>query len=114
MLYSWQVSLKIIWSEKENDPDPLVIDLPNMGVCDNMEDLYKALFYNTIKDYANAPDPDECPVPKNTYVIKDYPYDMEFLSNFLSLGYYSLESTMSLNNVTITHYIVRAHVINVD
>lgn len=100
----------VVWSEKEDDPDPLIINLPKMGVCEMMGDLYKSLFYDTIKDYSNAPDPNVCPVPKGNYLIKDYPYDLVLLSNFMSPGFYRLESQLSYNNETVAEYVLRAHV----
>lgn len=81
-----------------------------MGSCEVMGDLYKSLFYDTIIEYSNAPDPDACPVPKNTYVIKDYPYDLQHVSNFLSIGFYRVETILSHNNETVAKYSLNSHV----
>lgn len=64
--------------------------LPPLGVCQLMSTYYKNFFYDTLKNYSNAPHPDTCPLPPDNYQMNDYPMDTTSLKNRLQPGYYRI------------------------
>lgn len=86
-----------------------VIGLANLGACNVMANQYKKYFYDTLKNYANAPDPDTCPVTKDIYVIKDYPLDSSKFQKYLRPGFYKTIATLFHKDEEVLQYIVEGH-----
>lgn len=69
-----------------------------------MRDLYKPLLYDIAKDYSNAPDPDICPVVKDTFVINDLPLDTSLLQDLLLPGRYRTDCTIYKNMEVVAKF----------
>ncbi|KAI9580050.1 hypothetical protein GQX74_000838 [Glossina fuscipes] len=87
-----------------------IMTLPKKGICELMQKQYKNYFYESLKEHANAPDPDACPIVKETYVIKDYPLDSSKMQKFLRPGYYRIEGFLYHNDQDVLKYSIYAHV----
>uniref|UniRef100_A0A1A9X1L9 Uncharacterized protein n=1 Tax=Glossina brevipalpis TaxID=37001 RepID=A0A1A9X1L9_9MUSC len=87
-----------------------IMTLPKKGICELMQKQYKNYFYESLKEHANAPDPDACPIVKETYIVKDYPLDSSKIQKFLRPGYYRIEGFLYHNDVDVLKYSVYAHV----
>lgn len=68
------------------------LKFPRVGVCNFMKTIYKKYFYETIKDYSNLPHYDKCPVTKEKYVIKEYPFDASKFKHMAKPGFYRIEA----------------------
>lgn len=87
-----------------------IMTLPKKGICELMQKQYKNYFYESLKEHANAPDPDACPIVKETYIIKDYPLDSSKIQKFLRPGYYRIEGSLYHNDQEVLKYSIYAHV----
>ncbi|XP_016959728.1 uncharacterized protein LOC108031039 [Drosophila biarmipes] len=71
-----------------------------IGVCKFLKTYYKDFFYDRIKDYSNAPDPDTCPLPEGSHFhLVDYPLDVKLLKSLLKPGHYRIEFKAMLDHL---------------
>lgn len=92
-----QVNITVFRADEPDKALALYKQLPPLGVCQLMSTYYKNYFYDTLKNYSNAPDPDTCPLPPENYQMTDYPIDASSLKKRLQPGYYRIVGEL-LNN----------------
>lgn len=101
--------MEIFHSNEKDGEYKKVIGVANLGVCSVMADQYKKYFYETLKNHANAPDPDVCPVTQETYIIKDYPLDYSKFQKYLRPGFYKFISALIHKEEEVLQYTVESH-----
>ncbi|XP_064552571.1 uncharacterized protein CheA87a [Drosophila montana] len=84
----WKVNITLYRKASEDDKYGTFMDLPVIGSCDLMSTYYKDFFYEKLKDYSNAPHPDDCPLAPQKFHLKDYPINSSQLGKFLQAGDY--------------------------
>lgn len=77
-----------------------------------MANQYKKYFYETLKNHANAPEPDKCPVTQETYVVKDYPLDSTKFEKYLRPGFYRIVTSLMHADEEVLQYTVEGHTEN--
>ncbi|XP_030369553.1 uncharacterized protein LOC115620462 [Scaptodrosophila lebanonensis] len=106
----WKVHIVVSYAEKPDDKYEELAKFPSMGVCEVLGSYYKKHFYEKLKEYSNAPDPDTCPVTPETYRIKDYPFDASALTKYLQPGRYRIISKLIKDEQIKLEYIAHAKV----
>lgn len=107
-----QVSFEIFHSAEENGEFKKLFGTYDLDFCAVMKKQYKNYFYDTLKDYANAPHPDECPLSARSYEVKGYPLDSKKLKPFLRPGFYKINGHLSHGDKEVLKYIIEAHTVN--
>ncbi|XP_017039751.1 uncharacterized protein LOC108087082 [Drosophila ficusphila] len=86
----WKIKLKVLRGlERDGIKDELIeFEMP---ICDFMKSVYKEYFYKRIKDYSNAPHPNNCPIPAEDYSMDDFPLDVHLLKKLMLPGHYAIK-----------------------
>ncbi|EDX13082.1 uncharacterized protein LOC6728230 [Drosophila simulans] len=101
----WMVILKVLRSpDGEGDYEKVLTF--EMQLCDFMKSYYKDIFYERIKEYSNAPHPSSCPLPKERYVLEDYPFNVKLLKKLMSPGFYRIKYTLKNEESKILSYVL--------
>lgn len=85
-------------------------ELPLMGTCELMSSYYKNFLYEKLKDYSNAPHPDNCPLSPQDYYLKDYPLDSSKFKKFLTPGYYRVVGKLLKDHEVKLEYLAELQV----
>ncbi|EDV92947.1 uncharacterized protein LOC6564379 [Drosophila grimshawi] len=86
----WKVNITVLRKDSSEKDYSMFKDVPIMGACELMDTYYRRFFYDTLKDYSNAPHPDNCPLAPTELQIKDYPLNASMLKKLLTPGFYLL------------------------
>ncbi|KAM7361379.1 uncharacterized protein ACRADG_011570 [Cochliomyia hominivorax] len=105
----YKINMDVLHASEKDGEYKKVLAFTNLGVCNVMANQYKKYFYESLKNYANAPDPDKCPVTKETYIVKDYPLDSSKFHKYLRPGLYKFIGTLMHEEAEILQYIVEGH-----
>ncbi|XP_073819820.1 uncharacterized protein [Musca autumnalis] len=106
---NYKVTFEISHSAEQDGEYKTVLVTPEKGVCEVMQSHYKKYFYDSLKDYCNAPDPDTCPVTKDKYEINGYPLDSSKFQNYLRPGFYHVVGTVLHNEEEVLKYRIESH-----
>ncbi|XP_068153306.1 uncharacterized protein CheA87a [Drosophila tropicalis] len=106
----WKLHIKVHRAEKSDDEFEEFLNIPYLAVCDVMKSYYKELFYESLKEYSNAPHPDTCPLPPEHYHLKDYPLNARHWGNYLIPGYYRLVSKLTKDDEIKLEYLIELEV----
>ncbi|XP_039491296.1 uncharacterized protein LOC120451559 [Drosophila santomea] len=101
----WTVVFKVLRSP-DGDADFERVLTFEIQLCDFMKSYYKDLFYERIKDYSNAPHPSKCPLPKERYLLRDYPLNVKLLKKLMSPGFYRIKYTLKNEEIKILSYVL--------
>ncbi|XP_034486936.1 uncharacterized protein LOC117791326 [Drosophila innubila] len=101
----WKVNLTVYRTDSLDEEYVKFKELPLMGTCQLMSSYYKNFFYEKLKDYSNAPHPDNCPLSPQDYYLKDYPLDSSKFKKFLTPGYYRVTIKMLKENEVKLEYV---------
>ncbi|XP_043653341.1 uncharacterized protein LOC122620102 [Drosophila teissieri] len=101
----WTVVFKVLRSPDGDANFEKVLTL-EIQLCDFMKSYYKDIFYERIKDYSNAPHPSKCPLPKEHYVLQDYPLNVKVLKKLMSPGFYRIKYTLKNEETKILSYVL--------
>ncbi|XP_037930358.1 uncharacterized protein LOC119686461 [Teleopsis dalmanni] len=69
----------------------LIYKLSAKGICDFLKSHYKNFFYDSLKNYSNAPTPETCPLPKQKYQLNNYPLKESKIMKFMKPGLYDIK-----------------------
>ena len=108
-MVSLQIDVDVLHADEKDGEYKKVVGIANQGVCQIMANQYKKYFYDTLKNHANAPDPDKCPVTKETYEVHDYPLDSSKFQKFLRPGFYKIVGSLKHKEEEVLQYTVEAH-----
>ncbi|XP_018786739.1 PREDICTED: uncharacterized protein LOC108967641 [Bactrocera latifrons] len=106
----WTLNILLKIAEDANGEYNWLMPVPALRVCDFMKFYYRLYIYELLAKYANAPSPFDCPVVKNTYILKEYPLVSKNFNQFLQPGYYQLEVSLFHENDEKIKYIIEGHV----
>ncbi|EDV49242.1 uncharacterized protein LOC6553588 [Drosophila erecta] len=101
----WTVVLKVLRSP-DGDADFEKVLTLEMQLCDFMKSYYKDIFYERIKGYSNAPHPGSCPLPKERYVLEDYPFKVKVLKKLMTPGFYLIKYSLKNEETKILSYVL--------
>ncbi|KAI8124575.1 hypothetical protein FF38_10539 [Lucilia cuprina] len=105
----YKINMDVFHCSEKDGEFKKVIGVANVGVCQVMANQYKKYFYDTLKNHANAPDPDKCPVTQEIYVVKDYPLDSSKFQKFLKPGFYKTVVSLIHQEEEVLQYTFEGH-----
>ncbi|KAM8706842.1 hypothetical protein ACLKA7_011010 [Drosophila subpalustris] len=106
----WKVNITVYRTDSLDKEYIKFKELPLMGTCQLMATYYKNLFYEKLKEYSNAPHPDNCPLSPQDYYLKDYPIDSSKFQKFLIPGYYRMIGQLVKDHETKLEYLAELQV----
>lgn len=89
-IFLLQVNLTVYRTDDPGQEYTKHKDPPPLGVCQLMSTYYKNFFYDSLKNYSNAPDPNTCPLPPENYQMTNYPIDTSAFKKHMQPGYYRI------------------------
>ncbi|EDW59196.1 uncharacterized protein CheA87a [Drosophila virilis] len=85
----WKVNMTLYRKDSGDDSYKPYMEV-KLRFCELMNTFYKDFFYETLKEYSNAPQPDNCPLAPNKFHLKDYPINSSRWAKVLVTDDYNL------------------------
>ncbi|XP_054747076.1 uncharacterized protein LOC129252925 [Anastrepha obliqua] len=108
---TWKVKLVFKRADEANEEYTEMMALPAMGICDFLKIYYRMYVYKSLVKYSNAPSPYICPIVKNTYFVKEYPFTSDKLKSIINPGFYRMEAILYHEDEEKFKYSLEGHVV---
>uniref|UniRef100_A0A1L8DNL4 Putative conserved secreted protein n=2 Tax=Nyssomyia neivai TaxID=330878 RepID=A0A1L8DNL4_9DIPT len=91
---TWETSMAMYHSPKNDGKYEEIFKLPKEKICDYMKgELYKDHIYPEFKELSNIPEPGTCPVPKGVYKIAEHVINVDDAKGLGKIGGWRMDTT---------------------